>query len=57
MEKSFQVDRMVVEFTYLNLGMEKIGIFTMKQEKLFQLVRKENSNLDDVILNLDPFEK
>jgi len=37
--------------------MEKTGTFTMKQEKLFQLVGKANSNLADVILKLGLFER
>jgi len=52
-----QVDGMVAEFTDLNRGMEKTGTFTMKQEKLFQLVGKANSNLADVILKLGLFER
>lgn len=39
------VDGMVAKFTYLNRKMETNGTFTMKQDKLFQLVVKANSNL------------
>eukprot|EP00252_Welwitschia_mirabilis_P013112 TRINITY_DN28996_c0_g1_i1.p1 TRINITY_DN28996_c0_g1~~TRINITY_DN28996_c0_g1_i1.p1 ORF type:complete len:392 (-),score=49.06 TRINITY_DN28996_c0_g1_i1:189-1364(-) len=52
-----QVDLMVAEFTELNRGMEKTGTFTMKRQKLFQLVGKANSNLADVILKLGLFER
>ncbi|KAF8109388.1 hypothetical protein N665_0096s0001 [Sinapis alba] len=52
-----QVDGMVAEFTDINRGMEKTGTFTMDRKKLFQLVRKANSNLADVILKLCLFER
>ncbi|KAJ8477812.1 hypothetical protein OPV22_021539 [Ensete ventricosum] len=52
-----QVDGMVAEFTDINHEMKKIGTFTVKKEKLFQLVGKANSNLADVILKLGLFER
>ncbi|RRT45260.1 hypothetical protein B296_00051626 [Ensete ventricosum] len=51
------VDGMVAEFTDINHEMKKIGTFTVKKEKLFQLVGKANSSLADVILKLGLFER
>ncbi|KAG9439555.1 hypothetical protein H6P81_019720 [Aristolochia fimbriata] len=52
-----QVDGMITEFTDINRGMCKTGTFTMRREKLFQLLGKANCNLADVILKLGLFER
>ncbi|KAF6172967.1 hypothetical protein GIB67_006343 [Kingdonia uniflora] len=51
------VDGMVEEFTDINRDMVKIGTFTMKRKKLFQLVGKANSNMANVILKVGLFDR
>ena len=46
------VDRMLQIFTQLNEDMEKTGTFSMKKERLFQLVATNNTTLTDLVNNL-----
>lgn len=52
-----RVDGMLEEFKFLNHEMERTGSFTMRRERLFQIVATVNSVLADVITRLGVLER